>query len=95
MCPDLEKLRFDVAATCGDAKVFLGGLCHDRVPKRRLAPILGGARLGGGSSSLRVEVVHLTFYLVYSFLRHWLGSTAGIIVRPPYKVAVHRGMDWG
>ena len=53
------------------------------LPERRLGPILEGAHffLGGGHL-LRVEVVHLTFYLVYSFLRHRLASTTGINVPP-------------
>ena len=40
------------STTWGDAKVFPGGLCHDRVPEGRLGPILEGGRFGGGSSSV-------------------------------------------
>ena len=48
-----------------------------------LGPNIEGSTVLGEVHAFRVEVVHLTFYLVYSFLRHWLASITGINVPPP------------
>ena len=75
-------------ATCEDAKVFPGGLCHDRISKRRLGTIFERERFGRRFHSFRVEVVHFMFYLVYSFLRQWLASSTGSDVPGPHKVTL-------
>lgn len=50
--------------TCRDAKVFPSSLCHDRVCKRCLGPILEIELFGGGGvHMLRVELVHLMLML--------------------------------
>ena len=52
VCPDLEKLCFDVAI-CRYAKVFPDSLCYDKVSDRRLGPILERGRFKGRSSSVQ------------------------------------------
>ena len=83
MCPDLEKLRSDVALLAGMQRYFRVacatiGYLRDAWAQYWREDVSGG----GGVHLFRVEVVHLMFYLVYSFLRHCLASTAGINVPP-------------
>ena len=92
MCPDLEKLRSDVALLAGMPRYFRAacatiGYLRDAWAQYWREHVFGGEFMRSG-----VEVVHLTFYLVYSFLRHWLASTAGINV-PPHTRS-HSTVAW-
>ena len=90
MCPDLEKLRSDVALLAGMQRYFRAACATIGYLRGAWAEYWrDGARFLGGVHAFRVEVVHLTFYLVYSFLRHRLASTAGINVTPLHKVMFH------
>ena len=86
MCPDLEKLHFDASLLARMQRYFrvacvtIGHLRDAWAQYWREDVFFLG---GGGVHPFRVEVVHLTFYLVYSFLTHWLASTTGIEVPAP------------
>ena len=95
ICPDLEKLRSDVALLARIQRYFQVACATIGYLRDSWAQYWREDVLGGGVHPFSVEVVHLTFYLVYSFLRHWLASTTGINVPAPHKVALHSGMDWG
>ena len=49
---------------CMNAKVFLGGLCHDRVAERHLDPIIEGGRFG--REFIRSEWKSLTSHSIFS-----------------------------
>ena len=82
MCPNLKKLRSDVALLVGMQRYFWAACSTTGYLIDAWAQYWREHVFGGGVHPFRVEVVHLMFYLVYSFLRHWLASTAGINVPP-------------
>ena len=82
MCPDLEKLRSDVALLAGMQRYFRVACAMIGYLRDAWVQYWRERVLGGGVHPFRVEVVHLTFYLVYSFLMHRLASSVGINVPP-------------
>ena len=53
--------------------------------------VFEGGRFGRGVHPFRVEVVHFTFYLGYSFLKQYLASNTRIDVPAPRKVPLQQG----
>ena len=68
--PCFGKTALWCYATCRNAKIIPGGLCHNRVSQRLLDPINERGDFVRGIKTFTEEITHFTFYLLYSNLRH-------------------------
>ena len=95
MCPDLEKLRSDVALLAGMQRYFRAACATIGYLKDAWAQYWREHVLGG--EFMRSEWKSFTSRSILSTPSLGIGLPLLLesMYLPPHKVTLHRGMDWG